>query len=61
MANPKRRHSKARTAKRRAQYKVKQSPELHECPNCNSSKMYHHACPACGHYRGRAVVERDFA
>lgn len=58
MANPKRRHSKARTAKRRAQYKVKRTPELQECSNCGSVKMYHRACPACGYYRGRVVVER---
>lgn len=61
MANPKRRHSKTRTATRRAQYKVKQNPQVHECANCGSPKMYHRACPACGHYRGRAVVERDYA
>lgn len=61
MANPKRRHSKARTAKRRSQFKVKNVPEVHECPNCSSAKMYHRACPTCGHYRGRAVVEREFA
>ncbi len=60
MANPKRRHSKARTAKRRAQYKVTQNIQLQECPNCGSAKMYHRACPACGHYRGRAVVEREY-
>jgi large subunit ribosomal protein L32 len=49
MANPKRKHSKSRTAKRRSQYKIRSTPEVHECPNC-------------GHYRGRAVVERpDFA
>ena len=57
MANPKRRHSKARTAKRRAQYKVKSVPTTQECPNCSNAKLMHRACPTCGHYRGRAVVE----
>ena len=57
MANPKRRHSKARTAKRRAQYKVKSVPTPHECPNCGNAKLRHRACPTCGHYRGRAVLE----
>jgi len=61
MANPKRRHSKARTATRRAQYKVTQTPALQECDNCGATKMLHRACPACGHYRGRSVVERDHA
>lgn len=58
MANPKRRHSKARTAKRRSQYKVKNVPTTHECPNCSHAKLMHRACPTCGHYRGRPVVER---
>ena len=58
MANPKRRHSKARTAKRRAQYKVHSVPVTHECPNCGNDKVLHRACPTCGHYRGRAVLDR---
>ena len=62
MANPKRRHSKARTASRRAQYKVHSLPTTHECPNCGNVKMRHRACPTCGHYRGRAVIEKpDYA
>lgn len=62
MANPKRRNSKARTAKRRAQYKVSALPATQSCPNCGSDKLMHRACPTCGHYRGRAVIERpDYA
>lgn len=62
MANPKRKHSKARTAKRRSQYKVETLPQTHTCPNCGGDKVLHRACPTCGHYRGRAVVERpDYA
>jgi len=57
MANPRRRHSKARTAKRRAQYKVESVPQTHECQNCGNVKILHRACPTCGHYRGRAVIE----
>lgn len=59
MANPKRRHSKARSAKRRAQYKVRSLPVTHECPNCGNEKIMHRACPSCGHYRGREVIERE--
>ena len=63
MANPKRRHSKARTGHRRSQYKVKNVPTPHDCPNCGNAKLMHRACPTCGHYRGRAVVavSEDFA
>ena len=56
MANPKRRHSKARTGHRRSQYKVKNVPTTHECSNCGNAKLMHRACPTCGHYRGRAVT-----
>ena len=60
MANPKRRHSKARTRKRRAKYYSSVvSPDLMECPNCGDTKQRHHACPNCGYYRGRQVVERS--
>ena len=58
MANPKRRHSKARTAKRRSQYKIKSTPQTQECSNCGNAKILHRACPTCGHYRGRAVVTK---
>ncbi len=59
MANPRRKHSRARTAKRRAvYYNSIKKPEVMECPNCGSAKMMHRACPSCGHYRGRKVIER---
>ncbi len=62
MANPKRKHSKQRTATKRAQYKVRNLPVMQECSNCSGDKLMHRACPTCGHYRGRAVVNRaDFA
>lgn len=58
MANPKRKHSKARTGKRRATYyNSLRKPSMMECPNCGSAKLLHHACPSCGHYRGRQVVK----
>jgi large subunit ribosomal protein L32 len=58
MAHPKRKHSKARTRQRRAQYynSLTARPMI-ECPNCGTVKLLHHACPSCGHYRGRQVVE----
>lgn len=58
MANPKRKHSKARTRTRRSvYYNSLKAPKTMECQNCGTTKMLHHACPACGHYRGRQVVE----
>jgi len=28
-----------------------------ECPNCHEKKLPHRACPKCGEYKGRAVLE----
>jgi large subunit ribosomal protein L32 len=56
MPNPKRRHSKARTRKRRA-HDALQAPQSSECPNCQSPRLPHRVCPKCGYYNGRQVVE----
>lgn len=55
MPNPKRRHSKQRTAKRRS-HDFLTAPNSALCPNCNERKLPHHACPKCGEYRGRAIT-----
>jgi large subunit ribosomal protein L32 len=54
MANPKRRHSKSRTAKRRTHQNI-EPVFLGECPQCHEPKPPHQVCPHCGHYRGRQV------
>lgn len=56
MANPKRRHSNRRTANRRAHDHL-HAPNLVECPNCHELKLPHRACPHCGMYKGREVIE----
>ena len=55
MANPKRRHSKQRTAKRRS-HDFLTPTGLSECPNCHERKLPHHACGKCGTYKGRDVI-----
>ncbi|MEU6642374.1 MULTISPECIES: 50S ribosomal protein L32 [Pseudonocardiaceae] len=58
MAVPKRKMSRSNTRSRRAQWKA--APvELVACPNraCRQLKPQHVACPACGQYSGRQVVE----
>ncbi|MFN0156386.1 MAG: 50S ribosomal protein L32 [Gaiella sp.] len=54
MAVPKRKTSKARRDKRRATHAL-EAPRVNTCPQCNSPKRAHHACPTCGSYRGRDV------
>ena len=55
MPNPKRRHSKRRTALRRA-HDFLTAPSTSECPNCHERKLPHRACLKCGTYKGRDVV-----
>jgi large subunit ribosomal protein L32 len=56
MPNPKRRHSKRRTSNRRAHDHL-HPLSLAECPNCHERKLPHRACPKCGNYKGREVVD----
>jgi large subunit ribosomal protein L32 len=54
MPNPKRRHSKTRTAKRRTHDALK-PVGTSECPQCHELKQPHTVCKNCGYYRGRQV------
>lgn len=54
MANPKRRHSKSRTSKRRAHDGLK-PVGMGECPQCHEPKLPHRVCSNCGYYKGRQV------
>ena len=60
MPNPKRRHSQKRTSTRRAHDALK-GHSLSECPNCHEKKMPHRACPKCGYYKGREVLDVEQA
>ncbi len=56
MPNPKRRHSRARTGKRRAHdHLAMKSPSI--CPQCSENTLPHRVCKKCGYYRGREVIE----
>jgi len=56
MALPKRRHYKARSKKRRANWKVA-APNIVACHNCHEPKLAHHVCPSCGYYKNEKVIE----
>jgi len=55
MGTPKKKFSKSRRDKRAAQWKL-EAPNLEACPHCHQPKLPHRACPNCGQYRGRQVV-----
>jgi len=56
MAVPKKKQSKARTAKRRATWKAS-PPSYAACPQCKQPKLPHHVCANCGYYAGRQAIE----
>jgi large subunit ribosomal protein L32 len=56
MPNPKRRHSHSRKGKRRGHDGLT-IPSFSLCSNCGTPKLPHKACPECGFYRGRQVIE----
>jgi len=56
MAVPKRRHSKTRRDKRRAQWRRLPATQTVLCPQCGQPKRPHRICLQCGHYRGEEVL-----
>ncbi len=54
-ALPKQRISRKRRGDRRSQQHLKPL-HLVECPQCHNPRLTHHACPACGYYKGREAV-----
>ncbi len=34
-------------------------PAVVACPQCGEAKLPHHACPSCGMYKGRTIVEKE--
>ena len=56
MAVPKRKTSKSKRNKRRANIKAG-APTLTACSQCGETKIAHHVCRACGVYKGRTIVE----
>ena len=55
MPNPKRRHSKQRTAKRRS-HDFLTPTGLSVCANCGERKLPHRVCKKCGVYNKREVL-----
>lgn len=55
MPNPKRRHSKSRSRKRRT-HDALGRVQLANCPNCGNKKLSHRVCSRCGFYGGRVVI-----
>ncbi len=52
---PKRKYPKARQGKRRSHIHLNPVQTV-ACPQCNSPRLPHHACPTCGYYKDREAV-----
>lgn len=61
---PKKKTSKSRSKRRYGSYQTKVLTQITEqvklvtCPNCGSKTVSHTACPDCGQYRGRQVIDK---
>jgi len=58
MAVPKRKTSKARRDKRRANWKLL-IPAMVKCPKCQAFKLPHRVCGECGFYKGKEVIKKE--
>ena len=58
MAVPKSRTSKMKSRMRRGANRWRK-PNLNKCPECGSTTPSHIACPSCGYYRNRQVLNID--
>ena len=60
MAVPKKKMSRSRTRRRKAEAMKTRPVQTVPCPNCGQPKLPHRACTSkegCGTYNDRAVVE----
>jgi large subunit ribosomal protein L32 len=56
MAVPKKKTSKSRKNMRRAHdFLTPQAVSV--CPQCKAPKLSHRACPSCGTYKGKEVID----
>jgi len=57
VAVPKKKTSKSRRDMRRANHDRMDHPAVSSCRQCGAPVRPHTACPECGTYRGRQVIE----
>ncbi len=50
------RHTRGHTRNRRSHHALP-APRLSACANCGALHLRHRACPSCGKYRGRVVID----
>ena len=64
-STPKKRQERSRSSRRyktfqgNAQKRLVKLTSLSKCPKCKEPKLSHMACPVCGEYKGRSVIDKD--
>ncbi len=48
--------SRYKAFKNKAQKRLLNTTKLNKCPDCKEAKLQHAACPNCGKYNGRQVL-----
>jgi large subunit ribosomal protein L32 len=56
MPVPKKKLSKSKKRQRRSHHALR-APGFSTCPRCGAACLPHRVCAACGHYRGRQVLQ----
>jgi len=59
-ALPKKKLTRARSGRKMVAYRLK-PVFASSCPQCRSAKLPHRACPKCGVYNGRQVIQKGDA
>ena len=57
MPVPKKRLSRTRRDRRRANHDRLDAPNLGRCSRCGAFKMPHRVCGGCGYYKNREVIQ----
>ncbi|MFH1873998.1 MAG: 50S ribosomal protein L32 [Pseudomonadota bacterium] len=57
MPVPKRRTSRSRRDKRRANHMKLDHVDLSTCPQCKQPKLPHRVCIHCGFYKGQEIIK----
>jgi large subunit ribosomal protein L32 len=61
MPVPKKKTSRSVRDMRRSHDALKYTSAVEYCPSCGEPKLRHHACAACGTYRGKAIGPNTIA
>ncbi|MCH9703899.1 MAG: 50S ribosomal protein L32 [Chlamydiae bacterium] len=60
MAVPRHRTSNQKKRMRRSHH-AKKPKMVNACDNCGTARLSHTICNACGHYKNRAVLQKEGA